>query len=82
MAKRNDIVAIRERLDSHLGQRVTVRASEGRKRIVVKEGVLERTYPSIFVVRFEDDDARCASWSYVDVLTDVVELEFAASGND
>ncbi|MGI6633238.1 MAG: Veg family protein [Bacillota bacterium] len=79
MAKRNQIEAIREKLDSHLGEKVKVRASEGRRRVFEREGILEKTYPSIFVVRFEDDDSRCVSWSYIDVLTDSVELEFAAS---
>jgi len=68
--------AIRERLDSHLGEKVKVRASEGRRRIFEREGVLEKTYPSIFVVRFEDDDSRHMSWSYIDVLTDTVEIRF------
>lgn len=76
MAKRTTIEAIREKLDSHLGEKVKVRASEGRKRVFQREGVLESTYPSIFVVRFHDDDSRHMSWSYIDVLTDAVELTF------
>ncbi len=71
--------AIRSKLDSHIGQRVKVRASEGRKRFFEKEGVLEKTYPSIFVVRFEDEDSRAMSWSYIDVLTDTVEIQFNAT---
>jgi len=70
------IGAIRDRLDSHLGEKVTVRASEGRKKVFQKEGVLEKTYPSIFVVRFHEEDGRHMSWSYIDVLTDAVELVF------
>jgi uncharacterized protein Veg len=81
VAQRNRIEAIREELDSHLGKRVKVRASEGRRRVFEREGVLEKTYPSIFVIRFEDEESRCASWSYIDVLTDSVELEFAAGDN-
>ncbi len=79
MAQRSQIEAIREELDSHLGERVKVRASEGRRRVFEREGVLEKTYPSIFVIRFDDEESRCVSWSYIDVLTDSVELEFAAS---
>jgi uncharacterized protein Veg len=78
VAQRNQIEAIREELDSHLGERVKVRASEGRRRVFEKEGVLEKTYPAIFVIRFDDEESRCVSWSYIDVLTDSVELEFAA----
>lgn len=77
MPEKSAIEAIREKLDSHLGQKVIVRANEGRKKVFQKKGVLEKTYPSIFVVRFsEDDEDRHMSWSYADVLTDAVELRF------
>ncbi len=83
MAKRVALEAIRTKLDSHIGQRVKIRASEGRKRFFEKEGVLEKTYPSIFVVRLEDEDSRAMSWSYIDVLTDTVEIQFGGtSAND
>lgn len=76
MAERAALEAIREQLDSHLGEKVKVRASEGRKRVLEKKGVLEKTYPSIFVVRLDDVDSRYMSWSYIDVLTDTVEIRF------
>lgn len=82
MAERAAIEAIRERLDSHLGERIKVRASEGRRKIFEREGVLERTYPSIFVVRFEDEESRHMSWSYIDVLTDTVEIRFDQAAQD
>jgi uncharacterized protein Veg len=42
----------------------------------IKEGILENTYPSIFVVRFENDyeATRRVSFSYTDVLTKAVEI--------
>lgn len=77
MAQKHTLQDIRMKLDSHLGEKVRIRASEGRRRFFEKEGVLEKTYPSIFVVRFEEEDTRHMSWSYIDILTDTVELEFA-----
>jgi uncharacterized protein Veg len=77
-----EIDAIRERLDSHLGERIKVRASEGRRRFFEREGVLEKTYTSIFVVRFQDEDSRHMSWSYIDVLTDTVEIQFDGQAQD
>ena len=70
------IDSIRTKLDSHLGKRIKVRANEGRRRISVKEGILENTYPSIFVIRLGDESGRAATWSYIDVLTDSVEIQF------
>lgn len=82
MAEKAVLEAIRERLDSHLGEKVKVRASEGRRRVFEREGVLEKTYNSIFVVRFEDEESRHMSWSYIDVLTDAVEIRFDEQGGE
>ena len=75
MQKRS-VESIRVKLGSHLGERIKVRANEGRKRISIKEGVLEKTYPSIFVIRLDDDSGRAVTWSYIDVLTDSVQIQF------
>lgn len=68
--------AIRENIDSHVGERVRVRANKGRRKIVEKEGILEKTYPSIFVVKIEGKQIpmRRLSFSYTDVLTSAVEV--------
>lgn len=68
--------AIRKDMDSHVGQWIRVRTNEGRKRVMVKRGILERTYPSIFVIRLEDENGRTMTWSYADILTDAVKVEF------
>lgn len=68
--------AIRENIDSHVGEKVRVRANKGRKQVVEKEGILEKTYPSIFVVKIEGKQIpmRRVSFSYTDVLTSAVEV--------
>ncbi|MGB4327214.1 MAG: Veg family protein [Bacillota bacterium] len=80
--QKNSVEYIRTVLDSHIGERITVKANEGRKRISITEGVLERTYPSIFTVRIDDEYGRTATWSYVDVLTDSVEIKFGDDAQD
>jgi uncharacterized protein Veg len=81
MQKRS-VESIRIKLDRHLGERIKVRANEGRKRISIKEGVLEKTYPSIFVIRLDDESGRAVTWSYIDVLTDSVEIQFPNETQD
>lgn len=67
--------AIRNDLQSHVGQRVKIRAMKGRKQMLEKEGVLENTYPNIFVIRVDEPTSvRRLSYSYTDILTDSVEL--------
>lgn len=79
MAVKRTLETIRRNLTRHVGERVRVRSSEGRRRVLEKEGILEKTYPSIFVVRLDEADGRYASWSYTDVLTDSVVIEFTES---
>lgn len=78
MASKNTLSLIRSNIDSYVGERVVLKANKGRKRISIKEGVIERTYPSIFVVRIDgevaEDAGRTVSYSYSDILTKSIEL--------
>lgn len=77
MIAKSDILQVRKDIEGFVGSKVRVKANKGRKRIVVKEGVLENTYPSIFVIRVQnefEDTFRSVSYSYTDVLTHTVEL--------
>lgn len=73
---------IRSDLESMMGTRMKLRANMGRSKIIEREGVLEETHPSLFVVKIEEKRDRTArvSYSYVDVLTGTVELSHAESG--
>jgi uncharacterized protein Veg len=68
-------------MDGHVGEKVLLKANSGRRKVVVKEGILEKTYPSIFVVRIEgsDNTSRTVSYSYSDILTQNVQLEFGSN---
>lgn len=70
------IANIKKDIETHLGEKVTLRANGGRKKILVNDGVLESIYPSIFVIRLDNDNKRTVSYSYSDVLTNTVELVF------
>ncbi len=77
MIASTNISQVKEKIDHYVGSRVKIRANKGRKKIVVKEGVIENTYPSIFVVKIYDSIhhlERVVSYSYTDVLTHDVEL--------
>ena len=73
---------IRTDLEELTGTRMRLRANMGRSKIVEREGVLEQTHPSLFVVKVEEKRERTArvSYSYVDVLTGTVELTHSESG--
>lgn len=72
---RNTLDEIRQNLESNVGKKVKLRANRGRRRVIEASGVIENTYPKVFVVRLDNDSAvRRMSYTYVDVLTETVEL--------
>ncbi len=77
MIAKEDICKVKEKVDAYVGSKVMIKANKGRKRVVVRQGVLESTYPSIFVVKVHNelqDSYRTISYSYTDILTNNVEL--------
>lgn len=83
VVRQSEVVGrIRSDLQSLMGQRMRLRANMGRSKIVEREGVLEETHPSLFVVKVDEKRNRTArvSYSYVDVLTGTVELSHCESG--
>ncbi|KDR94911.1 Uncharacterized protein Veg [Peptoclostridium litorale DSM 5388] len=82
LATKNTLDRIRKDIEKHLGKKILLRANKGRKKIVVKEGVIENTYPSIFIVKIDDEynNTTRVSYSYSDVLTSTVKLEIGIDG--
>lgn len=76
MASREAIKEIKQYLDASVGKRIKLKANRGRKKVIERSGVLEQTYPHIFVVKLDEkrNQTRRVSYSYADVLTETVEL--------
>ncbi|NLL71744.1 MAG: Veg protein [Epulopiscium sp.] len=77
MIAKSDILQVKKDIEGFVGSKVRVKANKGRKKIVIKEGILENTYPSIFVIRIQnefEDTFRSICYSYTDILTNTVEL--------
>ena len=68
---------IRRDIENHVGEKVTLKANGGRKKILVNDGVIESVHPSIFVVSLDNDNQRTVTYSYSDVLTKTVSLYYA-----
>ena len=77
MATVQTLDKIRESLERHLGKKILLKANKGRKQIVTKKGILEKVYPSVFVVKLDSDNEGCSrvSYSYSDLLTSNVKLQ-------
>ncbi|MGE5542692.1 MAG: Veg family protein [Bacillota bacterium] len=69
--------SIRCGLEGHLGRPLTVKADKGRRRVSVNEGVLENTYPNIFVVKVNASGGpRRLTYTYSELLTRAVRIRF------
>ncbi|HEX6923141.1 MAG TPA: Veg family protein [Bacillales bacterium] len=76
------ILDIKSTLETQVGQRLTLKANGGRRKTIERSGVLEETYPAVFIVKLdpETNSFERVSYSYTDVLTESVELSFAGEG--
>ena len=71
----NVLEKIRKDMDSFVGQEVSIKANTGRKKVFQVNGILEQTYPKVFVVKFRERQVeRRVSYSYADLLTEAVEI--------
>ena len=73
---KNSLHKIKKDLEAYVGQRVRLKANKSRKRTFVREGVIEQTYPSIFIIAVDEGNRlpRKISYCYSDLLTKTVEL--------
>lgn len=74
MICRTDISNLKTDILEKVGQKIMVKGSLGRSRTFEKEATIEKAYPNIFVVKYEEND-RNVTYSYTDVLTRTVEVE-------
>jgi len=74
--EKSSLFQIKRDIETCIGQKIQLKANKGRKKAFIKEGILENSYPSIFVVKFENDyeATRRVSYSYTDILTKAVEI--------
>ena len=69
---------IKQGLECQIGKRLKLKANGGRRKTIIRSGVLAEIYPAVFVVELDQDENAFerVSYSYADVLTETVELNF------
>lgn len=71
-----DVGQIKNYVTLIIGKEVVVEVNKGRKKTVVKKGVIEMTYPFFFTLKMDlDGSCQRVSFNYVDILTKTIELE-------
>lgn len=77
------IVEIKEALEARVGKPLRLKANGGRRKTIERSGILEETFPSVFIIKLDQDtnSFERVSYSYTDVLTETVELTFSDEQN-
>ena len=70
----NDITNLKTDIDEKIGQKIIVKGSLGRSKTFEKEDKKKKTYPNIFVIKYEEEN-RNVTYSYTDILTRTVEVD-------
>jgi len=75
MAK-NALLDIKRSMEAHVGSKIRLRANGGRRKTIERTGTLEETYPSVFIVKLDEEQHafKRVSYSYADILTESVEV--------
>lgn len=81
MATKATLSEIRRSVESCIGSKVLLRTNKGKRKVNVKEGIIEDAFPSVFIVKVNAglDTERRVSYSYSDILTDTVEVTLCDS---
>lgn len=74
MICKSDIANLKTDIGEMIGQKIIVKGSLGRSKSFEKEATIEKAYPNIFVVKYEENE-RNVTYSYTDVLTRTVEVD-------
>ena len=74
MICKSDIANLKTDIGDMVGQKIIVKGSLGRSKSFEKEGTIQKAYPNIFVVKYEENE-RNVTYSYTDVLTRTVEVD-------
>lgn len=74
MILQSEIANLKTEIDDMIGQKVLVKGSLGRCKTFEKEATIEKAYPNIFVVKYNENE-RNVTYSYTDVLTRTVQVD-------
>ena len=69
---------IKDNFTERIGENIVITVEIGRRKTTTHKGTLTETYPAVFVVELEncEDSYERVSYSYADVLTKAIEVDF------
>lgn len=74
MIYKDDFTNLKKDIVDKEGQKIIVKGALGRSRFFEKEATLQKAYPSVFVVKYNEEEGN-TTYSYTDVLTRTIDLQ-------
>lgn len=76
MARKQILGKIKHQVDELIGNPIVIRTFDNRNRKIENAGIVEDTYPNIFIVNIQIDRgiSRRVAYSYTDILTESIEI--------
>ncbi len=74
MIYKDDITNLKTDISEKIGQKIIVKGTLGRSKSFEKEATIQKAYPNLFIVKYEENE-RNVTYSYTDVLTRTVEVQ-------
>lgn len=74
---KNDLEQCKKDIEACVGRKVKLKSNGGRKRTIIRQGVVVDCYPNVFTVRCVRENQstpETVSYSYIDVMTGSVEV--------
>lgn len=73
MVSKDSLLKIKQDVENYVGQEIFVRANIGRNKCICRKGVIDSTYPNLFVFKENETDSKL-SYSYTDLVTNTLQL--------
>ncbi|SHE63571.1 Uncharacterized protein Veg [Atopostipes suicloacalis DSM 15692] len=69
---------IKDKFTELVGEKIIITVEAGRRKTTTHKGTLAETYPAVFIVELDnyEDSYERVSYSYADVLTNAIEVNF------
>lgn len=81
MIVRSDVDKCKSVIEGLIGKRVRLTSNGGRKRLIIRDGIVENCYPNLFTVKCKcpaTNSEETVSFTYVDILTKTVRVAVPA----
>ena len=79
MKQPENICKVYRAIADNVGKRVKIKFNKGSNQYDISEGIISKAYPCVFLVQLDKNSSEAVkiiSYSYTDVLTKEVELQF------